>query len=107
MEYRSYLPFKGKRQPKHDYLYWEFPKFKGGNGWLSVRMGRWKALVEDVADGNTRMQLYDITTDVREENDLAADYPKVVAAMWQAIKESHTDANNPLFQLDIKYPAEK
>ena len=104
----SFLPtLKGKRQPKHDYLYWEFPKFKGGNGWLSVRMGRWKALVEDVADGNTRMQLYDITTDVREENDLAADYPKVVAAMWQAIKESHTDANNPLFQLDIKYPAEK
>ena len=104
----SFLPtLKGKRQPKHDYLYWEFPKFKGGNGWLSVRMGRWKALVEDVADGNTRMQLYDITSDVREENDLAADYPKVVAAMWQAIKESHTDANNPLFQLDVKYPAEK
>ena len=101
----SFLPtLKGKRQPKHDYLYWEFPKFKGGNVWLSVRMGRWKALVEDVADGNTRMQLYDITTDVREENDLASEYPEVVAAMWQAIKESHTDANNPLFQLDIKYP---
>ncbi|MBQ7311034.1 MAG: arylsulfatase [Alistipes sp.] len=101
----SFLPtLRGRRQPKHDYLYWEFPKFKGGNGWLSVRMGRWKALVEDVADGNTQMQLYDITTDVREETDLAADYPEVVASMWRAIKESHTDVENPLFRLDIKYP---
>lgn len=101
----SFLPtLRGKKQPKHDYLYWEFPKFKGGNGWLSVRMGRWKALVEDVADGNTQMQLYDITTDVREETDLAADYPEVVASMWRAIKESHTDVENPLFRLDIKYP---
>jgi len=101
----SFLPtLRGRRQPKHDYLYWEFPKFKGGNGWLSVRMGRWKALVEDVADGNTQMQLYDITTDVCEETDLAADYPEVVASMWRAIKESHTDVENPLFRLDIKYP---
>lgn len=101
----SFLPtLRGRRQPKHDYLYWEFPKFKGGNGWLSVRMGRWKALVEDVADGNTQMQLYDITTDVREETDLAAEYPEVIAAMWRAIKESHTDVENPLFRLDIKYP---
>ena len=67
-------------------------------------MGRWKALVEDVADGNTRMQFYDITTDVREENDLAAEYPEVVAAMWSAIQKSHTKSDNPLFQLDIKYP---
>ena len=104
----SFLPtLKGRRQPKHDYLYWEFPKFKGGNGWLSVRMGRWKGLVEDVADGNTRMQLYDITTDVREEHDLAAEYPEVVAAMWRAIKESHSDVENPRFKLNITYPADK
>jgi arylsulfatase len=104
----SFLPtLKGRRQPKHDYLYWEFPKFKGGNGWLSVRMGRWKGLVEDVADGNTRMQLYDITTDVREEHDLAAEHPEVVAAMWRAIKESHSDVENPRFKLNITYPADK
>ena len=101
----SFLPtIKGKRQPQHDFLYWEFPKFKGGNGWISVRMGRWKALVEDVADGNTTMQLFDITADPREENNLAAEHPEVVATMWRAVKQSHTDIDNPLFKLDIKYP---
>ena len=104
----SFLPtLKGKRQPKHDFLYWEFPKFKGGNGWLSVRMGRWKGLVEDVADGNTQMQLYDITVDKREEHNLATEHPEVVAAIWRAIKQSHSEAQNPLFKLDIKYPAGK
>lgn len=101
----SFLPtLKARRQPKHEFLYWEFPKFRGGNGWLCVRMGRWKGLVEDVADGNTRMQLYDIVTDVREERDVAAENPQIVAAMWQAIQQSHTDVENPLFRLEIKYP---
>jgi arylsulfatase len=101
----SFLPtLKARRQPKHEFLYWEFPKFRGGNGWLCVRMGRWKALVEDAADGNTRMQLYDIVTDVREERDVAAENPQIVAAMWQAIQQSHTDVENPLFRLEIKYP---
>ncbi|MBQ9138702.1 MAG: arylsulfatase [Alistipes sp.] len=103
----SFLPtIKGRRQPKHEFLYWEFPKFKGGNGWLSVRMGRWKGLVEDVADGNTKMQLYDITSDPREEHDLAVENPEIVAAMWRAIAQSHTEIENPLFRLNIEYPAE-
>lgn len=101
----SLLPtLEGRRQPKHEYLYWEFPPFKADRGWLSVRMGRWKALVTDVADGNTAMQLFDITADPREERDLAEQYPQVVKSMWRAIKESHTDNKNPLFQLDITYP---
>lgn len=50
------------------------------------------------------MQLYDITTDVREERDVAAENPQIVAAMWQAIQQSHTDVENPLFRLEIKYP---
>lgn len=91
-------------QYNHSYLYWEFPKFKGGNGWLCVRMGPWKGLVEDVADGNTKMQLYKITEDPREECDVADQHPDIVADMWRAIRESHTPSDNPLFQLDIRYP---
>lgn len=101
----SFVPtILGDEQAQHKYLYWEFPAFKKDKGWLSVRMGRWKGLVVDVADGNTEMQLFDIESDPREEHNLAAENPQVVAAMWQAIKESHTEANNPLFKLDIAYP---
>lgn len=101
----SFLPtLLGKRQKRHDYLYWEFPPFKQDRGWLSIRMGQWKGLVEGVADGNTDMQLFDITIDPREEHNVAADNPKIIKAMWQAVKESHTEIENPLFRLDITYP---
>lgn len=101
----SFLPtIFGGEQAQHNYLYWEFPPFKNDRGWLSVRMDRWKGLVTDVADGNTTMQLFDIESDPREERDVAAEYPKIVAAMWQAVKESHTEAEHPLFKLDISYP---
>ena len=101
----SFLPtLQGRKQPQHPYLYWEFPLFKGGNGWLCVRMGEWKGLVEDVVAGNTKMQLYRINEDPREEHDLASQYPKVVEKMWKAIAESHTPNANPLFNLDITFP---
>lgn len=101
----SFLPtLLGKRQKSHDYLYWEFPPFKQDRGWLSIRMGQWKGLVEGVADGNTDMQLFDITIDPREEHNVAADNPKIIKAMWQAVTESHTEIENPLFRLDITYP---
>lgn len=101
----SLLPtLLNRRQKEHKYLYWEFPPFRNDRGWISVRMGRWKGLVEGVADGCVDMQLYDINSDVREEKNLASDYPDVVAKMWQAVKESHTDIENPLFRLDISYP---
>ena len=70
-------------------------------------MGEWKGLVESVADGNTKMQLFDIKSDTREENDVADRYPHIVEAMWQAVRESHTEIEHPLFQLNITYPVEK
>ena len=67
-------------------------------------MEQWKGLVTDVADGNTTMQLFDIVNDPREERDLAAENPQVVKAMWQAVKQSHTESEHPLFKLEITYP---
>ena len=104
----SFFPtLVGKRQKEHKYLYWEFPPFRNDRGWLSVRMGEWKGLVVDVADGNTQMQLFNIKNDPREEHNLAAQNPEVIAAMWRAIEESHEDIENPLFKLNITYPTDK
>ena len=68
-------------------------------------MGEWKGLVEDVAAGNTAMQLYRINEDPREEHNLATKYPEIVEKMWKAIAESHPPNANPLFNLDITFPA--
>lgn len=89
---------RDKRQKEHEYLYWEYP---GGKGWVSVRWGRWKGLLRKVNEGNTSLELFDITTDVREEHDVAAQHPEIVERMWRYIREAHTEPENPLFRMTI------
>ena len=89
---------KERRQQEHDYLYWEFP---GGKGWVAVRWGDWKGLLRKVKEGNTQLELYDVRHDLLEEHDVAADHPDVVARMWEFIRASHTEPENPLFKMEI------
>lgn len=101
----SFLPLlKEEKQKEHEFLYWEFPAFKKDKGWLCVRMGEWKGLVTDVAEGNNTMKLYRINEDPREENDLAEQHPEIVKKMWKYIKKSHTPSNHPPFNLEITFP---
>lgn len=99
----SFVPtLKGRKQPLHEYLYWEFP---GGKGWLAVREGPWKGLVQNVR-GGAPMKLYNLDDDPREDNDLAALHPEIVELMWKRIEASHgpVPSKNPKFELDISYP---
>ena len=79
-------------------LLWEFP---GGKGWVAVRWGDWKGLLRKVKEGNTQLELYDVRHDLLEEHDVAADHPDVVARMWEFIRASHTEPENPLFKMEI------
>ena len=90
---RGYGEFKGG---------WEFP---GGKGWLAVREGPWKGLVQNVR-GGAPMKLYNLDDDPREDNDLAARHPEIVELMWKRIEASHgpVPSKNPKFELDISYP---
>jgi arylsulfatase A-like enzyme len=61
----------------HDYLWWLH------DGHRALRIGDWKL----VADRNDSWELYDLTVDRGETNDLAAEHPERVAEMaafWQA-----------------------
>ena len=77
---------------------WEFP---GGKGWVAVRWGDWKGLLRKVKEGNTQLELYDVRHDLLEEHDVAADHPDVVTRMWEFIRASHTEPENPLFKMEI------
>ncbi len=100
----SFVPtLLGGKQQQHDYLYWEFPAAKG---WLAVREGPWKGLVQNVADGGARMELYNLEEDPRETTDLSLQHPDIVKLMWQRIEASHSPVPsvNPHFELEINYP---
>ncbi|GAB5553089.1 MAG: arylsulfatase [Saprospiraceae bacterium] len=87
----SFLPtLKGtvEAQEKHDYLYWEFHE-RGGR--LAIRKGNWKAVKYNVLkDPNASIELYDLSKDLGEDNNIAADHPEVVAEMQVILDEART-----------------
>ena len=91
-------------QKEHGFLYWEFPAFKKERGFVAVRMGEWKGLIRNVADGGNHIELYRINEDTLEEHDLSDEHPDIVSAMWDVIRREHTDAANPLFHTPVTFP---
>ncbi len=64
-------------QPAHKYLYWEFHE-RGGR--MAVRMGKWKGVRYNVLSHPDRpMELYDLSMDPAEENNIAAEHPETAA----------------------------
>jgi arylsulfatase A len=85
----SFLPeILGKNgQKKHEYLYWEFHE-QGGK--IAVRAGNWKGIrlnVDKAPDG--AIELYDLTKDIGETNNIAASNPDIVIKIEAIMKREH------------------
>lgn len=70
----------------HEYLYWDYGHCRDRYD-QAVRMGKWKGIRLGVK-GN--VQLYNLDTDIAEENDLAATYPDVVKRIEKIMAEAVT-----------------
>lgn len=95
----SYLPvMTGTEQSTHDYLYWEFFEQGGRTG---IRKGNWKAVRYDMSsDPEAPIELYDLTTDISEENNIAGEHPEVVAEMDQLMKTARTPSEEFKFNYE-------
>lgn len=83
----SHLFVGGAPQPEHDHLYWEFHE-QGGK--QAVRMGNWKLVKLKVSQpAETVTELYDLSRDIHEDHNVAAQHPDVVTKMEQIIKQEH------------------
>ncbi len=91
----SFLPTllgKGK-QKEHKYLYWEFHE-QGGK--MAVRMGDWKAVKLNINNSSlARTELYDLSADTGETDNLAGSHPEIVRKMEDIMKEAHEPS--PIF----------
>jgi len=86
---------KGKQQ-QHEYLLWEYPE-KGGQ--QAIRMGRWKAIRTNLQnDANAPIQLFDLSKDINERNDVAKDNPKIIAKIKVALT-NRTPASVPKWEV--------
>lgn len=95
----SFLPtlLGKKKQKQHEYLYWEFAS-KGGR--QAVRMGNWKGVWYDRSKGGRDLELFDLSSDWDESNNLAQQHPDIVAKIEKIIEDAHIESE--LFPFKIK-----
>ncbi|MSO49873.1 MAG: hypothetical protein EXQ49_08220 [Acidobacteria bacterium] len=77
---------RGREQPGHPFMYWEFHE----RGFQQAgRMGSWKAvrMARDAA-----LELYDLSTDPYEQQNVAAANPEVIARMEAHFRTARTDS---------------
>lgn len=85
----SFLPalLGQPNQKQHDYLYWEFHE---GGGKMAVRKGNWKAVRLNVSrPEKTVTELYDLSKDLQEREDIASQHPDIMAEMAKIMEGAH------------------
>ena len=94
----SMLPtFLGDSQPKHDYLYWEFPSY---NGQQAIRMGKWKAIRRDIFRGNMDIELYDMSIDSLEQNNVSDLHPEIVQEIEHIMSATRSEPFIDRFKIE-------
>ena len=79
-----------KKQKQHDLLYWEFNE----TNQIAVRMDDWKLIVK-----KGKPFLYNLKTDIHEDNDVALQHPDIVEKLKKVIFEQRIP--NPYFSVTL------
>ena len=81
---------------ERDYIYWEFPSY---GGQLAARMGDYKAILKDIKKGNKQIELYNLSIDLKEQNDISSEYPDIVRYFENIIKKEHVRSDIERFEM--------
>jgi arylsulfatase A-like enzyme len=84
ISFNNTLTGNDEEQKKHEFLYWEFHE----TDMMALRMGDWKLVVNAGTP-----KLYDLSTDIHEDKDLAERRPDIVAAMVEIMHQQHTESS--------------
>jgi arylsulfatase A-like enzyme len=76
----------GRPQTQHEFFYWEFHE-RGFQ--QAVRMGSWKAIRPQ---WKAPLELYNLSNDVGETHNVAADHPEVIAKIETYLSTARTDS---------------
>lgn len=96
----SLLPtLEGKKQiNSHQFLYWEFPSYKGQQ---AVRMDKWKAIRQNMFDGNLEIELFDLEKDLACQDNVADQYPEVIEQVKIIMAKEHAISAVERFRIPV------
>lgn len=88
----SFLPtlVGNGKQPKHDFLYWEFDE----TDQIALRQGSWKLIVKKGVP-----ELYNLDNDIHEDCNVADQHPEQVRSMIRILLREHTPS--PYFSVTL------
>lgn len=97
--------FKGGKIAKRD-LFWHYPHYgnQGGEPSSIIRSGNWK-LIHYYEDG--RDELYNLTNDIGEQNDIASQNPEVTKMLRQKLDAWLKETGARIPQSDSRFDAKK
>jgi arylsulfatase A-like enzyme len=99
----SFAPtLRGQTQPERPFLYRESP---ASGSQQAVRVGNWKGIRPNISR-STGLELYDLAKDPKEEHNVAAENPEVVARLTKILEQQHVRSELfPLPGIDPGAPA--
>ena len=71
-------------QKEHKFLYWEAHEKKGAR---ALRIGNWKSVIKPYRG---KMELYDLSNDVIESNNIASENADILSVHKEIIEQAHT-----------------
>lgn len=102
------LTGREKEQKKHAFLYWEWGRYnwakrrnEPGGPAQAVRMGKFKAVRPK---SGAPFELYDLSKDIGEQNNIAAEHPHIVARIDKWIEQNRVE---PRPQIEPEKPKGK
>ena len=78
----------GRKQSSHEYLYWEL------GGQAAIRKGNWKAIQPG---SNRAWELYDLSRDLSERDNLANQHPELLAELKRLAETAHQPVEEGTF----------
>ena len=79
-----------------EYIYWEFPSYGGQQ---AARMGDFKALRTDIKKGNDKIELYNLSEDIREQTDISSENPEIIKKFNDIFDREHIKSDIKRFHM--------
>lgn len=95
----SFLPTlvgEDQQQQKHEFLYWEFPGYRGQ---LAIRMGKWKFIQRDLNSDSPTLELYNLNEDPGESENVAEEHPEVIQQAVEIFEREHSQPTLDKFKM--------